>query len=223
MTVFELLNFYICYSDEQLFMDIIILHFLFGVIACIIGAMPFGLVNLSVVDICVKKSEKDALSFSFGASFIEILFALAAIIAGQKLNQLIEGNKLIELGIVLVLISSGVYFFTKKYKENYRPKYEVPFLFKGMLFNLISIQVLLYWFLAVTYLKSNGNIEFSIHCVIGFILGVGFGKMLTLLFYRIISKQIKKRAANISQKINFIIGGLLIIVAMFQLTKAFLN
>jgi len=204
-------------------MDILVIHFLLGIIACVIGAMPFGLVNLSVVDISINKSEKAAISFSFGASFIEILFAMAAIIAGQQLNRLIEGNRWVEFGIVLVLLSSGIYFFTKKYKANHSPKYEIPFLFKGMLFNLISIQVLLYWFLAITYLENNGNIEFSMHCIVGFILGVGAGKMITLLFYRLISKQIKNRAANISRKINLIIGVLLIVVAIFQLVKGFTN
>ena len=99
-------------------MDIILLHFLFGLIACIIGAMPFGLVNLSVVDIIINKSEKDALTFSIGASFIEILFASAAIIAGQQLNKLIEGNIWVEFSIVFVLLASGIYFFEFTFNGN---------------------------------------------------------------------------------------------------------
>ncbi len=204
-------------------MEIIFLHFLFGVITCIIGAMPFGLVNLSVVDISVNKSEKAAISFSIGASSIEVLFALAAIIAGQQLYKLIENNRVIELVIVFVLLFSAIYFFTKKHKANYAPKYNIPYLFKGAIFNLISIQVLLYWFLAITFLKNNGNIDFDLHCVLGFVIGVGFGKMLTLLFYRIIRRQIKRKAAKISKKITLIIGSLLIVIALFQLLKAFTN
>jgi threonine/homoserine/homoserine lactone efflux protein len=89
-------------------MDIILLHFLYGTIACIIGALPFGLVNLSVVNISINKSEKEAIVFSLGASFIEILFALAGIIAGQQLIKNIEGNVFIEIGIISILFISSI-------------------------------------------------------------------------------------------------------------------
>ena len=204
-------------------MDIVLLHFVYGAIACIIGALPFGLVNLSVVDISINKSEKQAISFSIGASIIEILFALSAIILGNQLNELIEGNSLVKFAIVLIILASAIYFFTKKYKPNYSPKYRIPFLLKGLFFNLISIQVLLYWFLVTTLLENNGSIDFSLYCTIGFLSGAGFGKMLTLSFFRLISRQIERKAAGVSKKINQIIGFILIFVAIFQLIKAFIN
>ncbi len=204
-------------------MDIIFLHFLYGTIACIIGALPFGLVNLSVVDISINKSEKEAITFSLGASFIEILFSLAGIIAGQQLAKNIEDNVFIEIGIISILLISSVYFFTKKYSPGNNPRYEIPFLFKGMFFNLISLQVLLYWFLAIAFLESNVNIQFDIFCTVGFLAGAGFGKMLTLLFYRLISRKIRKKASSISKRINQIIGVLLLLVAIFQIIKAISN
>jgi hypothetical protein len=92
-----------------------------------------------------------------------------------------------------------------------------------MFFNLISIQVLLYWFLAITFLENNVDINFDISCTTGFLAGVGFGKMLTLLFYRLISRKIKQKASNISKRINQIIGLLLLLVAIFQIIKALQN
>ncbi len=204
-------------------MDIILLHFLYGAITCIIGALPFGLVNLSVVDISINKSENEAITFSLGASFIEILFALAGIISGQQLIKNIKDNVFIEIGIISILLFSSIYFFTKKYKPGNNPKYEIPLLFKGMFFNLISLQVLLYWFLAIAFLESNVKIQFDIFCTVGFLVGVGLGKMLTLLFYRLISRKIKQKASSISKRINQAIGVLLIFVAIFQIIKALQN
>jgi threonine/homoserine/homoserine lactone efflux protein len=204
-------------------MDIALLHFVYGTITCIIGALPFGLVNLSVVDITINKSEKAAILFSIGASLVEILFAIVAIIAGQQLSMLIAGNAFVKYGIVLLLFIASVYFFTKKYQQDHHPKYKIPFLLKGMFYNLISIQVLLYWFLVITFLQNNETIDFSLQCIIGFSLGVGFGKMGTLFFYRLISRQVKRKAVGISKKINQIIGGLLLFVAFFQLIKTIVN
>jgi len=201
-------------------MEVIILYYTIGLLACIIGALPFGLVNLSVVDISINQSERNALSFSIGASIVEIIFALAAIILGQQFYNLLENNKLIEIGIILILIISAYYFFRKNYKENVAPNYKVPFMLKGILFNLISIQVLLYWFLAIAFIENIGSIHFNTLYLAVFVLGVGSGKMFTLLFYRLISRQVKKKASKISKKINVIIGSLLIFAAIFQIFKA---
>ncbi len=204
-------------------MDTILFHFIYGFIACTIGALPFGLVNLSVVDLTVNKLEKAAILFSVGASFIEVLFALAAILIGKQLNSLIKVNVLLEFGVVAVILVSSVYFFTKKYHQNKRPKFKIPFLFKGMFFNLISFQVLLYWFLAIAYLENNEKIDFSILYILGFLTGVMSGKMSTLLFYKLISKQVTSKAAFVSRKINQLIAFLLLFAAFFQFIKTFVN
>lgn len=197
------------------------LHFFFGLIAVIIGALPFGLVNLSVVDTTINKSEKDALKLGLGASATEIMFAFIAIFLGNKLIFLIETNHWINFIILAVLIVSAIYFFIKKHKEQKAKHYNIDYFLKGAFLNLISIQVLLYWFLAIAYLETNAQIEFTLVCIIGFLLGVGLGKMLVLLFYRLMSRKIKNKSEIISRNINRIISTVLIIISIVQAIKLF--
>ena len=45
---------------------------LVGVFVTIIGALPFGLVNLSVVDVTLKQGRKPAMQVAYGAAWVEV-------------------------------------------------------------------------------------------------------------------------------------------------------
>lgn len=78
--------------------------------AAIIGAIPVGLVNLSVVESTLNRGEKSALLLSTGASAIEISFVLIAIFPENSMAFNMENKDLTDLLIILVLLAAEVYF-----------------------------------------------------------------------------------------------------------------
>jgi hypothetical protein len=74
-------------------------HFVLGFIAAVIGAVPFGLVNLSVVDNTLNRGERAAFLVSAGATLIEIVFVLLAVFLGSRLSVYIQNNRWIEFFI----------------------------------------------------------------------------------------------------------------------------
>jgi L-lysine exporter family protein LysE/ArgO len=200
-------------------MNEIILHFALGFIASIIGALPFGLVNLSVVDSTLNRGERTAFWVSAGATIIEIIFVLLAIYLGSSLAVFMEDNTWIEFFILLMLLAAGISFFLRKNRGSEKKKIVLPAFVKGMFLNILSIQVLLYWFVAVAYLQANNQIIFTQECIVAFTLAVALGKMLTLLFYRLLASRIKSKSSAIARKINYIIGSIMVGLAVFQLLK----
>ncbi len=200
-------------------MQDIILHFVFGLIAAVIGAMPFGLVNLSVVDTTLSRGSRAAFRVSTGATLIEIVFVLLAIFLGSRLAAYMGNNQWVEFFILLVLLAAGISFFRRKNQESGSKVFILPDHVKGMFLNILSVQVLLYWFVAVAYLQANDQIVFTLDCIVSFTLGVLLGKMLTLLFYRLLASKIKAKSSVIAKKINYIIGSIMIGLAVFQLVK----
>lgn len=200
-------------------MNEIILHFALGFIASIIGAMPFGLVNLSVVDSTLNRGKRAAFWVSAGATLIEIVFVLLAIFLGSRLAAYMEDSPWIEFFILLVLLTAGISFFLRKNNGSEKKKIAMPDFIKGMFLNILSVQVLLYWFVAVAYLQANNQIVFTRECIVAFTLAVAPGKMLTLLFYRLLATKIRSRSSTIARKINYVIGSIMIGLAVFQLAK----
>ena len=122
-------------------MNEIILHFALGFIAAIIGAVPFGLVNLSVVDSTLSRGERAAFLVSAGATLIEIVFVLLAIFMGSRLAGYIENNRWIEFFILVVLLAAGILFFRRKNKATDKKVFIMPAFIKGMFLNILSVQV----------------------------------------------------------------------------------
>jgi L-lysine exporter family protein LysE/ArgO len=197
----------------------IIIHFALGFIASIIGALPFGLVNLSVVDSTLNKSERAAFLISAGATIIEIVFVLLAIFLGSRLADYMEDNLWIEFFILMVLLTAGISFLLRKRSGSKKKTIVLSGFLKGMLLNILSVQVLLYWFVAIAYLQTTNRIVFTSECIIAFTVAVGLGKMLTLLFYRLMAKKIKSKSGAIARRINVIIGTIMVGLAVFQLVK----
>lgn len=194
-----------------------ILFLLIGALATTISAVPFGLVNLSVVDVAINANIRKSMSLAFGAAAIEILFALAALLAGSLLNNLIEANSVVKYSVLAVLLCSGVFFWFKKNKMEIKDnKSSSNGFLKGAILNLISVQVLLFWLVAIAFLSVRNLVPTSILQMVLFIVGVWLAKMAVLWGYAILARKVAEKSTLFSANINRIIGGLLVLAAFFQ-------
>jgi L-lysine exporter family protein LysE/ArgO len=129
-------------------------YLLIALAATTIGAVPLGLVNLSVMDATLKNDSRSAMQIAHGASVVEVFFALAALLAGAKLSPFLVGNPMVRYFVFAVLLASGLFFWfkEKKVKAMRNGQKSTGFLQGcafGIFLNIVSIQVLLFWLLAV--------------------------------------------------------------------------
>jgi threonine/homoserine/homoserine lactone efflux protein len=200
--------------------DSIFLFLFISMAATVIGAVPLGLVNLSVMDAALKNNSRGAVQIAHGASLVEIFFALVALLAGAKLSPLFEGNQVVHYFVFAVLLVSGLLFWFKKNKEKTLKEHRKSLGFlKGALLNIVSIQVLLFWFLAATVLSTKQWLPNSFPEVLFFLTGVWLAKMGVLKGYAFLAKKVATHAEKFSANTNRIIGIVLIGVAIVQFVK----
>ncbi|GET24409.1 LysE family transporter [Prolixibacter sp. NT017] len=197
-----------------------ILFLLFGALATTIGAVPLGLVNLSVLDLALKNDTRSAIQIAQGASVVEVFFALASLLAGAKLSPFFEGNPVVRYFVFAVLLVSGLFFWFKTNKEKIRKETQKSFGFmKGVLLNIVSIQVLLFWLLAATVLSAKQWLPATFPEVLLFLSGVWLAKMGVLKGYAFLATKVAIHAEKFSANTNRIIGIVLIMVSIIQLIK----
>ncbi|MGC9355077.1 MAG: LysE family transporter [Mariniphaga sp.] len=196
------------------------IYLLIALAATIIGAVPLGLVNLSVVDTVLKNDSRGAMQIAHGASVVEVLFALSSLLVGAWLSQFFEGNPVVRYFVFAVLLISGLFFWFKTNKEKTRKEHgkSLGFL-KGALLNIVSIQVLLFWLLVATVLSAKQLLPSALPGILFFLAGVWLAKMAVLKGYAFLAQKVVSRAHKISANINQIIGVLLMLVAIIQLIK----
>ena len=200
-----------------------IINYLFllimGMSAAIVGGLPFGLVNLTVLNVTFEKGSRVAIKIAHGAAIVEVLFGLTALLAGGLLASYIEGNIIISYATAAVLIIGGAFFILKKQGSNTTREAGSSGFLKGALLNLVSIQVFLFWILAIAFLSSRELLQYDILSTLLFVSGIWLGKMAVLWMYMNLSNRILSRSQIITKNINTIIGIVLFGLAFFQILK----
>ncbi|MCB0738490.1 MAG: LysE family transporter [Bacteroidetes bacterium] len=198
-----------------------LLYIIIALTATFVGTIPFGPINLSVVNITVKSAKSRAYLFILGAAIIEIFQALAAIFFGSLVNRFLADYSWIQWLIILAFIVAGTIYFTKKPKENTktdRPK-KLPAFSQGVLVALMNPQAIPFWLIVLGLIQQYQPLHFSGLFLLVFLLGVFIGKILGLWLYMFFSISIKKHIKEGSTILYKVFGVVLILIGFIQAIK----
>ena len=191
---------------------------LLAIALSVIGALPFGLVNLSVLDTSYRQGKTKALGIAYGAALVEVIFGLSALMAGRTIIRFTEGSTLAGFLVVFIPAVTGAVFFLKGKKTSTIRKRGGAGFLQGVFLNLISIQVLMYWLLAIAFLHAKQwTIEPRLYLFFG--IGIWAGKMLVLWAYAYLSTFILSKSEAIASNVNRIIGSILLVTAIIQIIR----
>jgi threonine/homoserine/homoserine lactone efflux protein len=199
------------------------LHFLYGLTASFLGGVAFGPINLSVVELTLRKDLRSATRFVAAAASVEVLQAYIAILFGKLIARSIENIPEFKLLVIAFFFLLGTYFFFKKDKvtdETVQSSRGSSFL-NGMIVAALNPQAIPYWIFVLAYLKSANVIHMQSWNFALFLLGAYAGKFIVLMLYSRLSAYIKKRVGNLDAYVSKGIGGLLIIVGLLQAINYF--
>ena len=196
-----------------------IILLIIGMATSMLGALPFGLVNMTVLKVSLEQGSRPALHIAHGAALVEVLFGLTAILFGGLAAEHIEGNQIVSYFTVGVLLAGGAFFTFKKQKSGITHDTGFSGFLKGIFLNLISIQVFIFWILAIAFLSSRQLIQFDAVSVLILIAGIWIGKMIVLILYLNLSKKILSGSQISSKNINRVIGIVLFLMALVQVFK----
>jgi len=201
------------------------MHFLFGLLGSFLGGVAFGPINLSVVDLTLKKNMRSALRFSAAAALVEIIQAIIAVMFGKLISRKIEEFPELKLAVIAFFVIIGLFFIFK----NDKPKTEIKSgknssnFINGFIVAILNPQAIPYWIFVLAYLKS-ANILFNLNSwqLILFLIGVSLGKFIILSLYGYLSEYIKRHFSNLNDYVSKTIGGILLVVGLVQAIRYFL-
>ena len=201
----------------------LLLAFGVGWLASFLGTLPFGPINLSVVDTTINKSFQAAIWMSVAAALVEIGQSFVALHCNFFINSYLETSPVVKVAALILFLVLGIVFFLKKSKpqdeESAETKKGNSFI-KGFFIALVNPQAIPFWIFVLAYLDSAQMIHLDtslgIQIIIGFLLGVSVGKFSALLLFGILSRFIRNKTASLSLWMNKIIGSILILIAIIQ-------
>lgn len=202
----------------------ILIYFIIGIFAALLGALPLGASNIAVINTTIKQNAKQAFKIAITAGIAEVILSYYALHCNMVVRDFFEMNLWIQILIVIVLIAVGVFLFFKKNKKKTSKKNKLTKskYATGFFLGILNPPVLIYWVVAFGIINSNNimlSLQSSLSVLFLFFFGVYIGKVLTLYFYSKFSLVIKNKAQNVSLVINKVTGVLLVVIGIVQAVK----
>ncbi len=191
-------------------------------IVSFLGSLPFGPINLVMIETTLKNSLRAGVPFAIAAATVEMGQSLVALYGSVFINQLIQSGPWFKLFGFFVFLMLGLAFFFKKSQETApegRRLSNNQFL-KGLMVAFLNPQAIPFWVIMLAFLHSaqlmNINAHSSFAVVFAFLLGAALGKLCALVLFGILSQRIIYKISIVRNHLNRIIGIILIAIGMFQ-------
>ena len=203
-------------------MDTPLLYFFVGFAACLLGTIPFGPINLTVVKTTVDHDARRGTEVAIAASLIEILEALIAIWFGMVISSFLESNLAIKLGIGLLFVILAVVIATRKSKPAMadKPPGQESFFKKGLLIAALNPQAIPFWIFALAAISQYFDFEYMGITLAAFLAGVFLGKMTALYGFVLASSYLKTHLQESSALVNKVLASVLLFIGVTQIWNA---
>jgi threonine/homoserine/homoserine lactone efflux protein len=194
-----------------------------GFITAILGALPLGITNVAVMNTTIKENIQSALKIVYTAAIAEVILVLVALYYNTKILKFIDHNIWVQYSIAVILLVVGAFlFFRKKDSRVIKKTLKISKQLLGFILGMVNPPVLIYWIIAISFLKKKMiyldlSSEFTL--LILFLVGVFFGKVVTLYGFGKFSHQLKLKIKHLTTKVNQIIGLFLAVVSIVQFVK----
>lgn len=194
------------------------MHLGLGVVSSFLGALPFGIVNLSVVDTTLRRNFRAGVQLSLAASFVEVMQLGLAMYLGMTFVQELRTHIWIKAAIVLLFVGLGLLFFFRKTREGGPRNAHLPEFVRGIILSLINPQALPFWVFMIAWLQSAHLVQFDgrLVLILLFAAGVWLGKLLALLLFGWLSLRIASRVELLGRLTNRVIGAILLLIGCYQ-------
>lgn len=190
-----------------------------GIIINMLGYIPPGNINLTVVQITITRGVRQALYFIGAFSAVEVLFTFGVMRFVQWLSSEINLDNTIDVLMVLMFGVLGILTWKSRKempKADYSKKDSIKY---GLLLGIINPMQIPYWLFIGTYLISHEWIDIGYLSLTIFSIGSGIGAALSLYGFVRFAQYIQERFALSSYIISKSIALLFFALSTYHVGK----
>ena len=195
-----------------------LLYFLVGLMACFIGTIPFGPINLTVVKTTIDHDRRCGFEVALAASLVEIMEALVAIFFGLMISGFLETNLLFRPVIALAFVGLAVFVFTRQSNPSLQERSdETRSFFKhGLVIAAVNPQAIPFWIFALAAISQYFVFEYIGIYLVCFLAGIFVGKLIALVGFVIVSEYLKTHLRECGQWVNRLLAAVLLFIGITQ-------
>jgi len=190
-----------------------------GIVLNMVGYIPPGNINLTVVQITISRGIRQAIYFICAFSMVEILFTFGVMRFVQWLSSEIKIGDIIDVVMIFMFGILGIITWRSRKempKADYSKKDSIRY---GMLLGVVNPMQIPYWLFVGTYLISHEWIDIGYVSLSVFSVGSGIGAALALYGFARFAQYIQEKFALSSYIVNKSIAILFFALSAYHIGK----
>jgi len=201
--------------------EITIIFFLSLTIA-LVGVIPPGLLNMTAAKISLKEGASRGIIFSIGVCVVVCLQTYVAAIFAKYLQNHPNVIEILQRVALVILVLITIYFLAlaqrkPKEKANIKVRSKHSRFFHGMLLSSLNVFPIPYQAYMTTTIACFGWMKFDSVSIGSYVAGAAMGTFIMLYVYIFFFDKIKGRAFTSQKNMNYIIGSITGVIAVFTL------
>jgi threonine/homoserine/homoserine lactone efflux protein len=200
----------------------VLIHIGLGIVLSFLGSIPFGTINVTVIETAILRGFRSALWVISGAAIIEFIQAALAL----KFSEVITRYPVTELILfwisIPIFIALGIYYIRQKRESGKEPhaySHGKGFI-KGVIVSALNVLAIPYWVFYGTYLTSVRVIDPSYNFnIFLFSFGVLTGTVIILMVYARLGEYAKTKFSRITHYIAPGVGYFFFFLALIQIGR----
>jgi threonine/homoserine/homoserine lactone efflux protein len=198
------------------------LTFFLGVVLNMIGYIPPGNINLTLVQITINRGLRQAFYFIAAFASVEVLFTFGIMRFVQWLSSEINLSDIIDIGMIALFLILGVITWRSRKempKKDYSKKDSIRL---GLILGVVNPMQVPFWLFVGTYLISHEWINTGYLSLSIFSIGSGLGAALALYGFARFAVYIQEKFTLSSYVINKSIAILFFALCAYHVGKVIL-
>lgn len=190
-----------------------------GIVLNMVGYIPPGNINLTVVQITISRGIRQAIYFICAFASVEVLFTFGVMRFVQWLSSEIKIGDIIDVVMVFMFGILGIITWRSRKempKADYSKKDSIRY---GMLLGVINPMQIPYWLFVGTYLISHEWIDIGYLSLSVFSIGSGIGAAVALYGFARFAQYIQEKFALSSYIVNKSIALLFFALSAYHIGK----
>ena len=195
--------------------------FLFGVVFSTLGAVPPGLINLSVAERTMTRGFRPGVMVALGAALTQLLYTFIAVYFIDIIIKNAIITETINWAACFIFLGLGLFYLFKK-SSSVKPSKttsDSKHFGYGIAIAAMNMLIIPTWIFIAIWLKGNGFDFIAIKEILLISLGSGVGAMLVFIGYVRLSGYILKRMSSVVKYTNRFLGIIFISLAAYQIVR----
>ncbi len=200
----------------------ILIHVLLGIVLSILGSIPFGTINVTVIESAISHGFRTALWVIFGAALIEFIQAAVALKFSGFITQHPLTEQILFWVSIPIFIGLGIFYLRqKKTEEKDVHGYDRSRGFlKGVIVSSLNVLAIPYWIFYGTYLTTIKLIDTGYNSnILYFSFGVFTGTVLILMIFAKLGLYAKAKFNKLTHYIAPAVGYFFFLLALIQIVR----